>query len=79
MPKIITEIRSIARAHTKTSINVLAGIARQETAPPSAGVAAAVALLDRGWGKPRQSIDMDAKTDGKITVEIVQFSDSPAA
>ena len=77
MAKNITEIRSVARAHTKTAINILAGIARQETAPPSARVAAAVALLDRGWGRPSQQIDMDAKVEG-VTVEIVRFSDLPA-
>lgn len=76
MAKAPTEIRSIARAHTKTAINVLAGIVRQEKAPPAARVAAANALLDRGWGKPTQHVDMDAKVEG-VTVEIVQFSDMP--
>ena len=28
---------------------------QQETVPPAARVAAAVALLDRGWGKPAQA------------------------
>lgn len=54
MPKVPTEIKSLARAHTESAINVLAGIMNQDLAPPAARVAAATALLDRGWGKPTQ-------------------------
>jgi hypothetical protein len=46
-------------------VKVLAGIAENGTSEP-ARVAAAVALLDRGWGKPKQ----DAKLDGEIRVTI---------
>lgn len=58
MPKVPTEIKSLARSHTETAINTLAGIMRQANAPHSARVAAATALLDRGWGKPEQSVEM---------------------
>jgi hypothetical protein len=54
MAKAPTEIRSLARSHTDTAIRTLAGIMRQNKAPASARVAAAQALLDRGWGKPAQ-------------------------
>ena len=60
MAKAITEIRSIARAHTKTAINVLAGIMNQEKAPASARVTAATALLDRGWGKAVAAIEVSS-------------------
>lgn len=50
----LEEIRSIARSHTLTMINVLVGVARQKDAPPAARVVAANSLLDRGWGKPDQ-------------------------
>jgi hypothetical protein len=36
------------------AVKVLAGIASAENAPPAARVSAAIALLDRGWGKPIQ-------------------------
>jgi hypothetical protein len=55
MPKSITEIRSIARSHTQTAIKVLAGIMNCKDATAAARVAAANAILDRGWGKPRQA------------------------
>jgi hypothetical protein len=54
MARAPTEIRSLARSHTEIAIKVLAGIAKDGT-NESARVAAAVALLDRGWGKPAQA------------------------
>ena len=56
MPRAITEIRSVARSHTRTAINVLVGIMRSEAATAAARVTAANAILDRGWGKPPQSL-----------------------
>ena len=41
------------------AITALANIASNDEAPPAAIVAASVALLDRGWGKPSQPIDAD--------------------
>jgi hypothetical protein len=56
MPKTLTEIRSLARSHTRTAINVLVGIMRSKDATAPARVSAANAILDRGWGKPPQAI-----------------------
>jgi len=63
--KTLIEIRSIARSHTRTAINVLVGIMRSKDAAPAARVSAANSILDRGWGKtalPLQSGDNDALT-----------------
>lgn len=57
MAKTPTEIRSLARAHTETAINVLVGIMTATDAPPAARVSAAVHVMDRGWGKPAQPIE----------------------
>jgi hypothetical protein len=51
MAKAVTEIRSLARSHTRTAINVLVGIMRAKDATAAARVTAANAILDRGWGK----------------------------
>ena len=59
MAKATAEIRSLARAHTDNAIAALASIMNQKKAPPSARVAAAQVLLDRGWGKPTQPISGD--------------------
>ena len=57
MPKSVTEIRSLARGHTRTALNVLVGVMRSTKAPAPARVAAANAILDRGWGKATQAIE----------------------
>ena len=59
MAKTPTDIRSLARSHTQLAIRTLVGIAAQRTAPQSARVAAATALLDRGWGKPKQELELN--------------------
>jgi hypothetical protein len=55
--RTLTEIRSIARSHTRTAINVLVGVMRSADATPAARVSAANAILDRGWGKAAQPIE----------------------
>jgi len=62
--RTLTEIRSIARSHTRTAINVLAGIMRSKDATPAARVSAANSILDRGWGKVAQP--SDHRNDGPI-------------
>jgi hypothetical protein len=56
MPKSLTEIRSLARSHSRTAINVLVGIMRSKDATAAARVSAANAVLDRGWGKATQPV-----------------------
>jgi len=57
MPRAVTEIRSLARSHTRTAINVLVGVMRSNDATHAARLAAANAILDRGWGKAPQSVE----------------------
>lgn len=54
--RTLTEIRSVARSHTRTAVNVLVGIMRSKDATPAARVSAANAILDRGWGKVVQPV-----------------------
>ena len=56
MGKSLTEIRSLARSHTRTALNVLVRIMRSKDATAAARVSAANAILDRGWGKAPQAI-----------------------
>jgi hypothetical protein len=56
MAKTLIEIRSLARSHTRTALNVLVGIMRSKDATAAARVSAANAVLDRGWGKAPQAI-----------------------
>lgn len=60
----------MARGHTESAINVLAGIMNKETAPESARVAAANSLLDRGWGKAVQTIAGDEENPLQVVTKI---------
>jgi hypothetical protein len=70
--KSATEIASLARAHTVTVLNMLIGIVNREDASPTARIAAGLALLDRGWGKPTQSVNVnDERRSWEIVNEII--------
>jgi len=62
-------VESLARNHTETALNVLAGIMNETSCPPLARVAAAKAILERGWGKPR---DMSEHEDTQRLMKIVR-------
>ena len=64
MAKAQADIRSLARSHTALAIKTLVSIAAQPKAQAAAQVAAAIALLDRGWGKPL--VQIDATVTGEI-------------
>lgn len=49
-------LRDLVRTHTIEAVETLIGVARDETAPAAARVAAASAILDRGYGKPPVTI-----------------------
>ena len=50
-------MQELARQKSPEAINTLSNIMHDEKAPPAARVAAANALLDRGYGKPTQPIE----------------------
>lgn len=54
-PAIIKDIQALARKHTAAAINALVAALDD----PRQRVPAAVALLDRGYGKAPQSIDVN--------------------
>lgn len=78
MAKSVKEIESLARNWTESMLNVLTGIATCESAPHASRVAAAIAVLDRAWGKPAQTISGDKDNPleviHKIEHEIVRPS-----
>jgi hypothetical protein len=74
--KLPADIRSLCRSYTKECVRHLAAIMRQPEFPPAARVAAACALLDRGWGKAPQSHSGE-KSEGLIVVEIVHRCREP--
>jgi hypothetical protein len=55
-PKVVAEVRELAREHTSKAVETLVSIMSNPKAAPAARVSAANALLDRGYGKPPQHI-----------------------
>ena len=55
-PKVLGDVQELAREKSPEAITTLANIMHDEKAPSAARVAAANALLDRGYGKPTQPI-----------------------
>jgi hypothetical protein len=64
--KATADIKAAAAIHGPAALQALISIAENDEAPPSSRVAAAVALLDRGFGKPSQSTELTGKDGGPI-------------
>jgi Family of unknown function (DUF5681) len=58
-PKVVAEVKELARKHTGKAIETLVSIMANPKAAPAARVSAANALLDRGYGRPAQHITGD--------------------
>lgn len=67
-PKVDPTLRDAARALTQVALQTLSDICANPGAPESARVTAACALLDRGHGKPQQSLDVTTHDDGASEV-----------
>ena len=71
-PKVLLEdgrsLAEVARAHTNDAIAVLVGVMEDGRAPAGSRVAAATAVLDRGWGKPNQAVTIDKPVQPKERV-----------
>jgi len=67
-PKAIVEVAAAARELTLESIATLKEVMQNKKATASARVSAAVAILERGWGKAPQTINLRRDTDlGTLT------------
>jgi hypothetical protein len=56
-PAVVGELRDLARRHTNDALNALIDVCNNKAFPPAARVTAACALLDRGYGRPMQSVE----------------------
>ena len=57
-PKEYAEVRELARKHTVEAIDKIVEIMNAKKSSGNTVLAAACALLDRGYGKPAQSVDL---------------------
>ena len=71
-PAVIRDLREAAQGYSEEALTVLAGVMRDAEAPPAAKVAAARELLDRGFGKAVQAVDVSSKVDvGKTAAQVL--------
>jgi Family of unknown function (DUF5681) len=66
-PKVIGEVRDLAQAHTAEAIDTLVAIMADEKAPPAARVAASNSILDRGYGRPAQTVNTALEDKRTVT------------
>jgi hypothetical protein len=81
-------LADLAKEHTAAAVATLAEIVGDKKVDPRARVSAATALLDRGWGRPQQSVDLTSaghalglvpQDDQTLALEIYKlFSTYPA-
>ncbi|TAA50992.1 MULTISPECIES: DUF5681 domain-containing protein [unclassified Shinella] len=62
-PKADARVRELAQSQTENAIATLVSVMESLKSAPAARVAAATAILDRGWGKPLQAIAGDSDSD----------------
>lgn len=68
--KLTADVKEAAQAFTNDALDTLAAIMKDKEQPAAARVSAASILLDRGHGKPKQTMDVDAKVAAQFsTVE----------
>lgn len=61
-PKLPEELKEACKAASVDAINVLKGIMQDSSARDADRIRAAEVLLDRGYGKPVQAVDMDSSS-----------------
>lgn len=62
-PRAVLEVRDLARSCTEAAVRTLGEVMTNPRAPAAARVAAAVAVLDRGWGRPPQAVAVAVEAD----------------
>jgi hypothetical protein len=61
-PRVLGDVQELARDNSTEAINTLKAVMADKAAPPAARVAAANSILDRGYGKPAQTVNANLKT-----------------
>lgn len=56
-------LTDLAREHTPKAVEALVAVLDNAEASDAAKVSAATAILDRGWGRPKQDLGIEIKSD----------------
>jgi hypothetical protein len=74
-------LTELCRILTADAVTTLKDIMLGATNEPKDRITAALSLLDRGWGKPKEAIDIDARIEGGLGLPVIQIlryeSDAP--
>ena len=70
-PAVIRDLREAAQGYSVEALETLAKVMRDQESPPAAKVAAARELLDRGFGKAVQALDVHSSVDMGATAAAV--------
>jgi hypothetical protein len=73
------EIRSLARKYTHKALNTLVSIMVEPKAPAAARIMAANSLMDRGWGKAAQLVDVQGEVRQLVEVKLNVVQAAPAS
>jgi hypothetical protein len=65
----IVDVRAAAKENTADAIKTLKTVMNNDHAPSAARVGAAIAILDRGWGKPTQAVEANVKMFDQLSDE----------
>jgi hypothetical protein len=81
-PKVVGEVQALAREYSEEAISALRDIIRDKKAPPAARCVAANSILDRGYGRPSQTINqglvdkpVDQMTDEELMARLRALKD----
>lgn len=72
------DLAAMAKDHAEAALKVLVEVANDKKEGGAARVSAASAILDRGYGKPRQQVELDGALAGTMTVTYVTSPASPS-
>jgi hypothetical protein len=67
--QVIADVKELSRLEGPEAVRQLAAIMKDERAPHAARVSAANSLLDRGYGRPPQSVDVTANVSAVLPQE----------
>jgi hypothetical protein len=70
-PRATIELRRLAQAHGPAAIAALAEIMVNKRNSPQARATAAQALLDRGYGRPVQPVDLEARPLADVPTDVL--------
>lgn len=65
-------LTELCRVVTAEAVDVLKKLMLNDGVEPKDRITAAIALLDRGWGKPTEKVDMEARVE-QLGVPVIQF------